>query len=216
MLEIDLIPHDYRTQLIRLTMLKKFGIISAAVLLFSISSYAVLLYTTQQLKSEVSNLQKQKAITSQQRASLIQQQVQKSKLQQQFKLLKGLRSGAAVEIMFKTIDTTLPDDVWFRSWKFQRAGLVEARPKTVNTGYFIVVPQGEKAARPTGNRIQTNMTITGQARDHSALSEFVRRLFLQPEIQDVRIVKTALRRYTKTNVIDFDLAVIVNTQVRGN
>lgn len=216
--EIDLIPQDYRIQLIKLKMLKQFGIISAALLLLSTSGYATLGYTTQQLKSEASRLQKQKEITAQQRSSLIQMQEQKSKLQQQWKLLQGLRSGAAVGTMFEAIDSALPADVWFLSWKFLRTGVVEVKEKTntVNSGYFIVVPKSEAKKKPTGSLLQTNMAITGQARDHSALSKFVRALFKQSEIQDVRVVKTSLRRYSTTSVVDFDLAVIVNTQLRVN
>lgn len=216
--EIDLIPLDYRTQLIKLKMVKQFGIISAVLLLLSTSGYATLGYTTQQLKSEASRLQKQKEISAQQRSSLIQIQEQKGKLQQQLKLLQGLRSGAAVETMFEAIDSALPEDVWFSSWKFQRTGVVEVKPKTktVNSGYFIVVPQGEADKKPTGTLLQTNMTIVGQARDHSALSKFVRALFKQSEIHDVRVVKTSLRRYSTTSVVDFDLAVIVNSKLRIN
>jgi hypothetical protein len=55
------------------------------------------------------------------------------------------------------------------------------------------------------------MTIKGQARDHSALSGFVRRLFVQPEIDDVRILRTNLSRSNRADAVDFELAVVINT-----
>lgn len=216
MSEIDLIPQDYRIQLKKLKVVKQFGIVSASLLLIASTAYATLGYSTQQLKSEAAFLQKQKEITAQHRTSLIQMQEQKSKLQQQWKLLQGLRSGAAVETMFEAIDHALPKDVWFSSWKFHRTGIVEVKPKTVNTGYFIVVPKGEAIKKPTSTLMQTNMVIIGQARDHSALSKFVGNLLLESQIQDVRVVKTSLRRYTTASVVDFDLDVIVNTRLREN
>jgi hypothetical protein len=57
------------------------------------------------------------------------------------------------------------------------------------------------------------MTIQGQARDHSALSGFVRRLFEQTEIDDVRIRRTSLNRSNQSGVVDFDLAIVLNTEV---
>ena len=53
------------------------------------------------------------------------------------------------------------------------------------------------------------MTIRGQVRDHSALSRFVRRLFEQPEIEDIRIFNTALSG--DREFVNFNLAVTVNS-----
>jgi hypothetical protein len=53
------------------------------------------------------------------------------------------------------------------------------------------------------------MTIKGQAKDHAALSRFVRKLFEQPEIQDVRILNTS--RLSDERIVNFDLAVTVNS-----
>ena len=54
------------------------------------------------------------------------------------------------------------------------------------------------------------MKIRGQAKDHSALSGFVRRLYQQPEIQDVRILNTAVAAGSR--YVDFNLAIVVNGQ----
>ena len=215
MSEIDLIPSDYRTNIIKRNIVKQFVIILIATILLTITSYATLGYLTLQLKNNAVVLQKKQAITKQHRSSLIQTQQQQSTLQQQWETLKNLRSGAAVKDMFESIDAALPDKIWFLSWSFQRVGVVQvkAKPKSTN-GYFTVIPQDEEIKKPTGTLLQTKMTISGQAYDHSTLSDFVQRLFKQSKIQNVRIVKTSLRRYSTTKVIDFELLVIVNTKLR--
>ena len=58
-------------------------------------------------------------------------------------------------------------------------------------------------------KLQHVLVIRGQARDHSALSRFVRRLFEQPEIQDIRILNTSLA--DNREFVDFNLAVTVNS-----
>ncbi len=213
--EIDLIPADYRVMILRKHWIRLFTIIVSALLLVSASAYAAIGYVTQKNKSDIERLQVQKTISTQQQNELSLLRDKKSELQQQWKLLNGLRSGAAAETMLEMIDRTLPgNDVWFLVWHFKRAGIVvEEPPATVNTGYFIVIPKGEGAVKPQAWQIQTHMTIKGQARDHAALSEFVKQLFQQSEVQDVRIVKTVLRQYAAASVVDFDLAIVVNSSV---
>ena len=119
--------------------------------------------------------------------------------------------------MFVTIDRALTsNDVWFLEWQFQRAGVMAGEEvRTVNTGYFIVVPEGADQLAADELRVRTHMTIRGQARDHSALSGFVRHLFTQREIDDVRILRTALNSSRQASTVDFDLEVVLNTDVRG-
>ena len=101
-------------------------------------------------------------------------------------------------------------DVWFVSWKFRRAGVIAPpTPRTVNTGYFIVVPAGESAELESW-RVKTHMNINGQARDHAALSRFVRGLYAQPEIRDVKVNNTRVRQYDNSRVVDFDMAVVLH------
>ena len=118
--------------------------------------------------------------------------------------------------MFVTIDRALTsDDVWFLNWQFQRAGVMTGEEvRTVNTGYFVVVPDGAEQSVSNDRRVQTHMEIRGQALDHSALSGFVRRLFVQPEIDDIRIRRTSLVRSNDVDTVNFELAVVLNTEVR--
>ncbi len=166
-------------------------------------------------KVDIGVLQAQQKIATQQREELARRQAKKKNYEHQLVLLKGLRSGAAAEKMFITIDRSLRDgEVWFLSWEFKRAGeVVREVTRTVNTGYFIVVPAGEGRKKAETWRIDTHMTIHGEARDHAALSRFVRRLVDQPEIQDARVIRTAARTQSGTRVVSFEMAVIVNSGV---
>ena len=56
------------------------------------------------------------------------------------------------------------------------------------------------------------MDITGEARNHAALSRFVRGLFAQPQIQDVKVNRTHVRDYVGTRVVDFSLAIVLHSE----
>ena len=215
MSDIDLIPQAYHTRRwqsrwIIYTVISLAGLVGIVV-----SGSLAIDAATDNARTKVAALQRQQTITTQQRADLEKLGSEKADLEGQFRLLSGLRSGAAAEKMFVTVDRALTgDDVWFLMWQFQRAGVViDGEDRTVNTGYFIVVPDGVDQAGADDLRVQTHMTIQGQARDHSALSGFVRRLFEQTEIDDVRIRRTSLNRSNQSGIVDFDLAIVLNTDV---
>ena len=133
-------------------------------------------------------------------------------LQDQLHLLRGLRSGTAATNLFRIIDEALvEDELWFRHWDFRRAGVTDATGQAVETGYFLVVP--DDGQEQESWQVETHMTITGQSQDHATLSEFVTRLLSRPEIEDVRIRRTELHRYDARNLVDFDLAVVINSKV---
>jgi len=218
MSDIDLIPQAYRTRLWQARWMKRSALLLGGLVGLLIVGSMALGVATANAKSRVEALQLKQAFTAQQRVDMERLGGEKSDLEHQFHLLSGLRSGAAAGDMFITIDRALTsDDVWFLEWQFRRAGVMAGEDvRTVNTGYFIVVPDGADQLATNELRVQTNMTIRGQARDHSALSGFVRRLFAQPEIDDVRILRTALNSSRQTSTVDFELAVVLNTNVRAD
>jgi hypothetical protein len=207
---IDLIPADYRDQ----TRLRGWGRYTvsavAAVLVLSVAGYFVLDSWNKKISVQITALQSRQQISAAQSETLAMLNSKKVNFERQLSLLTGLRSGAAAPAMFRTIDNALAgNEVWFLDWDFQRAGhAVEKKPETVNTGYFIVVSDADGSGEEAW-MIETHMTIKGQAQDHAALSRFVRKLFEQPEIQDVRILNTS--RMSKERIVDFDLAVTVNS-----
>ena len=125
-----------------------------------------------------------------------------------------MRSGASAEQMFQMIDRSLPGpEVWLTDWKFRRAGTpVEENQRTVNTGYFIVIPAGSERKKEETWKIETHMNIQGQALDHVAMSRFVLNLTQQPEIENVRIVSSRQSEVNQTKVVDFRLDILVSAQ----
>jgi hypothetical protein len=212
MTDIDLIPASYRESL-RVQSWARYMLITVSfVLVMSITGYFTLDYMNQTLSAEISDLQSEQQISELQRDVLINLSEEKTRFTNQLSFLTGLRSGTTAQEMFMTVDRALENkEVWFLDWEFRRAGTaVEKDEKTSSNGYFIIIPatNGEKTAETW--KIETHMTIKGQAKDHSALSRFVRKLFNQPEIQNVRILNTSRR--AKARVVNFDLAVIVNSR----
>jgi len=213
MADIDLIPSDYRRSLALKKSLVKFAMACAGLIAVTFVSHIAVTKAVGVVQADVTKLQAQQKITTQQRNELTRWEGKKKSFEHQLALLQGLRSGAAAEKMFATIDRALEgNDVWFLSWEFQRAGeKVDEAPKTVNTGYFIVVPASEGRKKTETWKINTHMSIKGQANDHAALSRFVRRLINQPEIQDIRILRTGLKDRGNSAIVDFEMAVVVNS-----
>ena len=64
-------------------------------------------------------------------------------------------------------------------------------------------------------QVETHMILEGQARDHQALSSFVRALFEQANIKDVSVQRTSLTDYANGRVVSFDLTIILNSDVKA-
>ena len=216
MSDIDLIPQAYRTWRWQARWMKFTACLVAGLTATLVLTWTVLGLAIDNVSKDVEALQNKLSHTAQQQADIERLGAEKDELERQFRLLSNLRSGAAAGDMFVTVDNALiSDDIWFRNWKFERAGIMVGEElETVNTGYFIVVPEGAGHLTSDELRIQTNMEIRGQALDHSALSSFVRRLFVQPDIDDIRIRRTSLIDRNRADTVDFELAVILNTDVR--
>lgn len=215
--EIDLFPEDLRRQLLFKRWFRRAGISLLLLSTLIVVAFFGLREANAQLETRIEYFQSQREITNANRQQLKLLSQKKQDLQQQLSLLSGLRSGASAEQMFVMIDRALPGpDVWLTNWRFRRAGTqVEAGLETVNTGYFIVIPAGSGERQEETWKIETHMNIQGQALDHSAMSEFVRNLTLQPEIENVRIVSTRLGlSANRTKLVDFSLDIIVSTEAR--
>ncbi len=213
MSDIDLIPSDYRHGLWLRGAGERFLTTMALVLLVAVLAYLGLKRTTAGIRGDVEARQARQAITVQQRDRLNQLNDRKQWDQRQLELLNGLRGGVEAQSMFVAIDRALVgDQVWFTRWEFQRAGsVVEHKDETVNTGYFVVLPKKSDEPSTEVWKIETHMSIRGEAYDYSALSAFVSRLLAEPEIQSVHVQNTATRSHGERQTVEFTLAILVNT-----
>ena len=217
---MDLIPEDYKRYLQQLHILQRWALVMFVLITLSTAISFALYYKADEFQKGIVILEQKKAITSQQRNVLQILEKDHKKLLVKHNILEKLRGGAVAENMFVTIDRALEgDNVWFKNWSFERAGSKTSEPpKGVNTGYFIVIPESERANNKQQQawKIQTHMEVDGEAKDHKALSSFVRRLLQQPQIGDVRILNTQQRSYLDTTVVDFRLVITVNSRYRNS
>jgi Tfp pilus assembly protein PilN len=213
MSEMNLIPSDYQQQLQVRGWVRKSLLVYAVLIAVIVGGKVTLSLGISGENARIGTLRASKRVTLNQLAFIQNLHARKAEAEKRLEILAGLRGGPAAEEMFVTMDRALDRDVWFHTWSFRRAGeIVEVEPQTVGTGYFIVIPKSQKQDQDKAWRLQTHMEIKGQARNHSALANFVKRLVGQPEIEDVRVLNTTLRRYTRSQVVDFDLAVVVDSR----
>lgn len=216
--DIDLIPADYRRARWLKVWLRQMIGSGVTMLTLTLLAFGVLSVQVKSLRAEAAQLEQQRAVTDQQRQDLQTLDSQKNALSQQLSLLSSLRSGAPARSMFMTVDEALTDaEVWFLQWEFRRAGVKvpESQARGVETGYFIVVPEAGAEGGDQAWLVETHMTITGQARDHEALSRFVKGLYAQSSVVDVSVQRTDLSRLRDRDVVQFNLAVVLNSEARG-
>ena len=213
MAEIDLIPNDYRNWLGQQSLVRKyvvgFAILNVLLLVVSVG-FAQL---AEQSRQQALQLKTENAITQQQQIQLQQLKDQQTEYERQWSLLRGLRAGAAIDDIFSIIDRSLiAGDLWFLEWSFRRAGvIVDGEQRGIETGYFIIVSEETDPFADPDLEVETHMTIHGQARDHQALSKFVRALFEQDDIKDVNVQKTSQTDYANGRAVDFDMTVVLNS-----
>jgi len=212
--EIDLFPEDLRRRLLFTRWFKLTGYAILVLSLVFVAAFLALRKANATIDGEIRYFQSQREITNANRQQLEQLNQQKKDLQQQLGLLRGLRSGASAEQMFVMIDRALPGpDVWLTNWKFRRAGTpVDERQQAVSTGYFIVIPADNQSKQEETWKIETNMSIQGQALDHVAMSKFVLNLTQQPEIENVRIVNSRQTTLNRVKLVDFNLDIVVSAR----
>jgi len=211
MREVDLIPANYREAQRRRLWVRAFAGLTLGLVVSSAAARVFLDAAVEAVDTDVERLQIQQTVTSTERDRLSAMTADKQSYDEQLYLLKGLRSGAATTDLFGIIDDALvPGEVWFRDWAFRRAGVTDADGQAIESGYFVLASD---SGQDDAWRVETHMTIAGQALDHAMLSEFAQRLLAHPEIENVHIKRTDLERYATRNLVDFDLAVVINRQV---
>ena len=212
MTEIDLIPSDYRNRVVIYDWGRRLLVAMIVFMALGVMSYVALDVVNRKLGENAVLLQSRQNATVLDRDALREISEKRDHYKRQWELLKNLRDSTAAAKMFIIVDRAISDgDIWFLSWEFQRSGtFVEFQPESSREGYFIVLSDNKGNETGEAWQINTHMTIKGQAIDHSALSKFVRRLYEQPEVKEVRILNTSLVNTAK--VVNFNMVVTVNSE----
>lgn len=179
---------------------------AAAVLVTGVATAGGLAYAATRVHAQVDALTFAQRLAEQQRTELDHIETERARLEQQWQRLEALRGGGDVGELFRLIDRTLPEgDLWFDRWELLREA-VATRSETAAAAPVVAAGQPVDAT-PASVTAERQMRILGQARDHAALSRFVRELYESPEVDDVHLERTTLRRYTTSSVVSFELAV---------
>ncbi len=212
--EIDLIPASYKERFKIRHWCHLFLLALGVIILLTVFIRFSLNSKNESIQTEISTLQRDKTFNQQQRQSYNNLLTVERKLNKNLEILDGLRGGAPVRQTMKVIDRVLNENIWFLQWSFKRAGeVVNLPPQTIPTGYFIIIPkENSRIGKQQTWKLNTHMEIRGQARDHSSFSLFVQELLNQDEIEDVKIVNTQMRPYDDTQVVDFNIVIVINNQ----
>lgn len=213
MADLNLIPNDYRRWLSQQALVRKYAIAFTTIVALVVVAALLLGHTARSAQAKAQQLKADNAITQQQQNQLQQLKDQQAEYEQQWSLLRGLRAGAAIDDIFALIDQSIvTGDLWFLDWSFRRAGvIVDGEKRGVETGYFIIVSENSDPYADPDLEVETHMTIHGQAKDHQALSKFVRALFEQQNIKDVNVQKTSQTNYANGHAVDFDMTLVLNS-----
>ena len=218
MSDIDLIPQDYRQWLEHRAILRRAALAFVAANAVVLLCYAALSHLSAESQARVIALQSENAVTQQQQQQLQQLESEQDRYEKQWSLLQGLRAGAEIKEIFLLIDRSLTDDrLWFLDWSFRRASVtVDGQQIGADTEYVFIVTDTDGQLRQSNLEVETHMTIRGQARDHQALSTFVRALFEQNDVKDVNVRKTSQTDYANGRVVEFDMAVVLQSSLRDS
>jgi Tfp pilus assembly protein PilN len=200
--EIDLIPREYRRQRERESLLRRIGVVAGVLGAAGMIATGSLAWAASGAHAELRALELAHRLSDQQRIELENLERERARLEQQWARLEALRGGDDVEALFLLIERALPEgELWFDRWDLHR-----------NDRGSDAAPAAASAAADAARGGGAQMRILGQARDHAALSQFVRSLYESPGVQDVHLERTGLRRYTTTSVVDFELAVELESE----
>jgi len=212
MSEVDLIPEDFRQALCLRRFTRRFFITFGVVVLLVSFGKGLLYLLVAREKSVTATLEAGKTSVVSQRAELEKLRARQAELQERLAILASLREGPQAERMFEIINRAVNESVWFTSLKFKRApeGLAVKGPN-VDLAYS---RSGSADENRENNNQQARMRleISGQALNHSALANLVKRFLDQQEIEDVHIVNTSTLHYPAGQVVAYNLVVLINSR----
>lgn len=210
--DLDLIPHLYRKRVYLLQQLRWMSVSLLAVVFLSTVAAVSYAQGDTSLKFELAEMERLVSANNEKKASYKRLQDEHDVLSTQWSSLNTLRKGVILERVLLAIDESLKDrKVWLSRSHFNR--VYKATKNTADDeklGYFLVIPLPSKNGVKESYSLGSSMDVSGFAIDHSELSAFVTNMLLQKEIRDVRILRTNTRKQQATNVIEFDINVVIS------
>lgn len=201
--EIDLIPSDYRNERTLVRTLTRCGWLIGALLAVAIAAAGAFRHAANGVRTDIARLDAVAALTEQQRAAITALTAQKQALEARFSLEHGLRSKAAIDELMAVIGSAAVDaGVWFRSWRFERQGLVVPAAPPGAEALFVVDSHAD------GTVVRTHIAINGRAPEVANVSALVDALAGMTRFKQVQVQRVS--RDAAERVVDFELALTVD------
>lgn len=181
MREIDLIPSEYGRQRQTRRTLKYAGVLVAALVLAIGGARLALGLDIARLRPIVERLHQDEGAAASAGARVAELEQHKLAVEASLDSLRTLRRGADWKDALQIVDRAFGKGMWMDRLVISAA----TAPGTADSA----------------ERIE----IKGHAVEHAAVTEFARALREQPQVHEVRLVDTALRRYSTTQVVDFSI-----------
>lgn len=206
--DLDLIPFEYRQELLVRNWLKIFCLISVALLTcIGVAKY-ILHDQTVQMKQQVYTFEVNRKEVNRKQHVLNELEQDKRYLEKQALIKDRLTRGPSAQQMFLIMDRSLDENTWFKRWIFQRADKfsdIEMDPAETQFSPSVPAANNKSLAQAS----TAHMDIKGQAINHTKFAILVHNLATQPEFEDVKVVRTSQGRSKSTEVLDFDLVISV-------
>jgi hypothetical protein len=209
--DLDLVPAEWRRRRWLRRWLGRCALAWLVGVSALVAAHVSLGYGTESRYREAARFGAEAALSEHKRVRMDELTREQERLELELSLLEGLRGGRpAAPDLLRAIDDVLSDRVWFRWVRYRRGGALVDQPKeAVESGYFLVVPEGPEGAGARRWRVDTDLEIGGRAADHGALAEFVRGLSQRPEFASVRVLSTQSQTGVQGSRVDFELSIAV-------
>jgi hypothetical protein len=188
--------------------MRRFGVACILVVCAAIAARTSLGYLTSRERAQMARLEQQARLLqdSQSRTAALREQSHAT--EQQLAALAQLRGRDRVALFLYAIDQAYSENIWLDSVHFMRrraAGTLDGVPGATHAG-IIVLPEGTDPALDVAQGAE----LLGHAINHTVLAQFMQDLGGQPAVADLRLINTATRTYTTTQVVDFSLSLQVD------
>jgi hypothetical protein len=209
MAEVDLVPEDYRQAANLKRFSKKLFIVFASTIFLVAFGKGLLSFLIAMESKQTRILENDKAVIVEHQNRLKKLEAHQADLQQRLAILDFLRGGPPAERMFQIIDRAVNQSVWLTGLRFKRTQKAfHTQAESGKSGYFRVAQQTDNGQHSEWQG-QMRMEINGQALNHSALADLVKKLLDQQEVHDVHVVNTSTLQYPSGQVTAYKLVVTI-------
>ncbi len=184
MREMDLIPPDYRRVQGAKQILSRFGVLFVIVIVCLVAGKFFLNSKVSGVKEQILFLQEKQQVFETQNKQIADLKTERATVKNQLAFVEMLQQGGGAEEIFLVFDRVMDNTVWLEDWQYMAGKLSEGE---------------DDQSEPM------KILIRGRSIDHTALSGFVDRLTSQPEVSDVKVIRSAMSSENKT--VGFEMEI---------